>query len=49
MEAFWLLQYIIMEEHSNKINTLWWSKEKGSQIVRAKENPKLSHGLSSYR
>ena len=31
MEAFLLLQCIIMEKHSNQINTLWWNKEKGSR------------------
>ena len=39
-----------MERHSNPINTPWWNKEKGSwltDIVRAKENLKLSHGGSS--
>ena len=39
-------------KHSNQINTPWWNKEKrahDSQIVRAKENLKLSHGGSSYR
>ena len=31
MEAFKLLQCIIMKKHSNQINTLWQNKEKGSQ------------------
>ena len=25
MEAFELLQSIVMEKHSNQINTLWWN------------------------
>ena len=40
-----------MEKHSNQINTLWRTKKRAhdSQIVRAKENLKLSHGGTSYR
>ena len=31
MEAFELLQSIVMEKHSNQINTLWWNVKPGSQ------------------
>ena len=32
-----------MDKNSNqKINTLWWNKEKDSKIARAKETLKLS-------
>ena len=43
------LQCIITEKQSNQINTLWWYKEKDSQIVRAKENLKLSYGGHSQK
>ena len=33
METFLLMQCIIMEKHSNQINTLWWNKEKGSWLT----------------
>ena len=55
MEAFYLLQCITMEKHYNQILiklTHYDETKKGahdSQKVRAKENPKLSHGGSSYR
>ena len=32
MEAFLLLQSIIMEKHSNQINTLWWNKDSWNVI-----------------
>ena len=44
------MQCIIMEKHSNQINHHDETKKRAhdSQIVRAKENLKLSHGGSSY-
>ena len=44
------MQCIIMEKHSNKLTYHDETKKgaHGSQIVRAKENLKLSHGGSSY-
>ena len=33
IEAFLLLQCIIIENHSNQINTLWLKKEKGSRLT----------------
>ena len=33
MEAILLIQFIIMEKHSNQINTPWWNKEKGSWLT----------------
>ena len=43
------MQCIIMEKHSNQINTPNETKKRAydSQIVRAKEDLKLSHGGSS--
>ena len=51
MEAFYLMQCIIIEKHSNQITHHDETKKLAhdSQIVRAKENLKMSHGGSSYR
>ena len=51
MEASLLMQCIITEKRSHQINTLWWNKEKahGSQIVKPKENLKLSYGGPSQQ
>ena len=45
------MQCIIMEKPSNQFNNHHETKKRAhdSQIVRAKENLKLSHGGSSYR
>ena len=47
------MQCIIMEKHSNQIKLTHHDETKKRaydlQIVRAKENLKLSHGGSSYR
>ena len=50
-EAIKLMQCIIMEKHSNQITHHDETKKRAhnSQIDRAKENLKLSHGGSSYR
>ena len=46
IEAFQLMQCIIMEKHSNHINKPWWNKEKGSWLTdsQSKKNLKLRHG-----
>ena len=51
MEAIELMQYIIMENTLIKLTHHDETKKRAhdSQIVRAKENLKLSHGGSSYR
>ena len=42
------MQCIITEKQSNQINTQWWNKN-DLQIVRAKENHKLSYDGPSQR
>ena len=52
MEAALLLQCTIIEKQTNQINTLHYATKKiahDSQVVRAKENLKWSHGVPSYR
>ena len=51
MEAIQLLQCIIMEKPLIKLTHYDETKKRAhdSQIVRAKENLKVSHGGSSYR
>ena len=51
MEAILLMQCIIMENNLIKLTLHDETKKRAhdSQIVRAKENLKLSHGGSSYR
>ena len=45
MEASLLIQCIIKEKQiPNQINTLLWNNENELQIVRVKENLKLSYG-----
>ena len=45
------MQSIIIEKHSNQINTPWWKKKRArhSQIVKLKENLKLSNDGFSFR
>ena len=51
MEAIELMQYTIMENTLIKLTHHDETKKRAydSQIVRAKENLKLTHGGSSYR
>ena len=51
MEAFLLMQWIIMEKSLINLTHHDETKKRAydSQIVRAKENLKFSHGGSSYK